>query len=103
MVDLRNLWSDDDLPPNLGWEQTPARQGGGGRHGPADDDPDAYRTGETLGPEVIETRRPLPPRRRSIGEEDVPPAPEEIEFGDVATDAAGAMVLGEGFVRRDAA
>ena len=21
MVDLRNLWSDDDLPPNLGWEQ----------------------------------------------------------------------------------
>ena len=23
MVDLRNLWSDDDLPPNLGWEQGP--------------------------------------------------------------------------------
>ena len=25
MVDLRNLWSDDDLPPNLGWEQTPGQ------------------------------------------------------------------------------
>ena len=28
-------------------------------------------------------------------DEEVPPAPDEIEFGDVATDAAGAMVLGE--------
>ena len=27
MVDLRNLWSDDDLPPNLGWEQEPGGQG----------------------------------------------------------------------------
>ena len=27
MVDLRNLWSDDDLPPNLGWEQAPAKGG----------------------------------------------------------------------------
>ena len=25
MVDLRNLWSDDDLPPNLGWEQPRGR------------------------------------------------------------------------------
>ena len=25
MVDLRNLWSDDDLPPNLGWEQGPGQ------------------------------------------------------------------------------
>src|SRR5450631_206192 len=23
MVDLRNLWSDDDLPPNLAWEKPP--------------------------------------------------------------------------------
>src|SRR5262245_2332847 len=84
MVDLRNLWSDDDLPPNLGWE----------KGAEAADDPDAYRTGETLGPEVIESAAVPAP----IADEEVPPAPEEIEFGDVATDAAGAMVLGEGFV-----
>src|SRR6185436_10013167 len=81
MVDLRNLWSDDDLPPNLGWEK-------------GADDPDSYRTGETLGPEVIESAAVPAP----IADEEVPPAPEEIEFGDVATDAAGAMVLAEGFV-----
>ena len=84
MVDLRNLWSDDDLPPNLGWE----------KGAEAAEDPDSYRTGETLGPEVIESAAVPSP----IGDEEVPPAPEEIEFGDVATDAAGAMVLGEGFV-----
>src|SRR5262249_14831780 len=48
MVDLRNLWSDDDLPPNLGWEQ-PAKS-----EPAAPEDPDSYRTGETLGPEVVE-------------------------------------------------
>jgi DNA-binding response OmpR family regulator len=84
MVDLRNLWSDDDLPPNLGWE----------KGADTADDPDSYRTGETLGPEVIESAAVPAP----IADEEVPPAPEEIEFGDVATDAAGAMVLAEGFV-----
>src|SRR5436190_17463172 len=95
MVDLRNLWSDDDLPPNLGWEQGPDKG-----EGKEPEDPDAYRTGETLGPEVIEnaaaaaTAVPAP-----IGEEEeVPPALEEVEFGDAATDAGGALVIGEGFV-----
>jgi DNA-binding response OmpR family regulator len=90
MVDLRNLWSDDDLPPNLGWEKPAEGEA-------AVEDPDAYRTGETLGPEVIETAAaaavPAP-----VADEEVPPAPEDLEFGDVATDAAGAMVLTEGFV-----
>src|SRR4029079_6376069 len=84
MVDLRNLWSDDDLPPNLGWE----------KGADTADDPDSYRTGETLGPEVMESAAVPAP----VADEEVPPAPEEIEFGDVATDAAGAMVLAEGFV-----
>ena len=58
MVDLRNLWSDDDLPPNLGWEQAPAatRARARSRSMPARSQPPAtipisYRTGETLGPE----------------------------------------------------
>jgi DNA-binding response OmpR family regulator len=91
MVDLRNLWSDDDLPPNLGWEK------GGEAEVAAVEDADAYRTGETLGPELIESATaaavPAP-----VADEEVPPAPEDLEFSDVATDAAGAMVLGEGFV-----
>ncbi len=91
MVDLRNLWSDDDLPPNLGWE----KGGEAEVAAPADDDPDAYRTGETLGPEVIESAAAVP---APVADDEVPPAPEEVEFGDVATDAAAAMVLSEGFV-----
>src|SRR4029078_13297658 len=82
MVDLRNLWSDDDLPPNLGWE----------KGADTADDRDSYRTGEALGPEVIESAAVPAP----IADEEVPPAPEEIEFGDVATDAAGAMGVEEG-------
>jgi len=93
MVDLRNLWSDDDLPPNLGWEQGPDKTAGG------NDDPDSYRTGETLGPEVIETPPPAATAVPAlIADEEVPPAPEEVEFGDAATDAGGALVIGEGFV-----
>jgi len=91
MVDLRNLWSDDDLPPNLGWEK------GGEAEAVTSagvEDADSYRTGETLGPELIETAAVPAP----VAEEEVPPAPDEVEFGDDATDAAGAMVLGEGFV-----
>jgi CheY-like chemotaxis protein len=89
MVDLRNLWSDDDLPPNLVWEK-----GDEAETAATSDDPDSYRTGETLGPEVIETAAVPAP----VADEGVPPAPDEVEFGDVATDAGGAMVLGEGFV-----
>jgi chromosome segregation ATPase len=90
MVDLRNLWSDDDLPPNLGWEKP---QG----EAEAAADPDSFRTGETLGPEVIEPAASAVPSPIPSLEDEVPPAPEEIEFGDVATDA-NAAVLGEGFV-----
>jgi DNA-binding response OmpR family regulator len=93
MVDLRNLWSDDDLPPNLGWEQEASKEA------EAHEDPDAYRTGETLGPEVIESpASAVPAAVPVVLEEETPPAPEDLEFGDVATDAAGAMVLPEGFV-----
>jgi DNA-binding response OmpR family regulator len=95
MVDLRNLWSDDDLPPNLGWE-SPGK-GDGGEVQSAED-PDSYRTGETLGPEVVESASAVPAPVPVLLEEEVPPAPEDVEFGDVATDAAGAMVLAEGFV-----
>jgi len=88
MVDLRNLWSDDDLPANLGWEQAamadkPTQVGG--PTAAADNDPDAFRTGETLGPEILGADAP--------GAE-APPHPEE--FSDLATEAGG-MVLGEAF------
>ena len=94
MVDLRNLWSDDDLPPNLGWEQGPDRSE---TTKSGEEDPDSYRTGETLGPEVVEASSAVPAPVPVLGDE-VPPAPEEIEFGDVATDASGVGVLAEGFV-----
>jgi CheY-like chemotaxis protein len=89
MVDLRNLWSDDDLPANLGWEQPaagdkPAAQDATPAATPADDDPDAYRTGETLGPEILGADALVT----------APPNPEE--FSDLATEA-GSMVLGEAF------
>ncbi len=35
MVDLRNLWSDDDLPPNLAWEKPPGEADGRRRPAPA--------------------------------------------------------------------
>ena len=103
MVDLRNLWSDDDLPPNLGWEQDAGQGPGQGQGKEAGglslDDPDSYRTGETLGPEVIDSpASAVPAPVPVVLEEEVPPAPEEFEFADVATDAAGAMVLPEGLV-----
>jgi CheY-like chemotaxis protein len=67
MVDLRNLWSDDDLPAAMGWEDqaTVTTAVGKDQAVPVDalrpdgdsdatiiSDPDAYRTGETLGPEL---------------------------------------------------
>ena len=53
-----------------------------------EEDPDSYRTGETLGPEVVEPSASAVPAPVPVLGEEVPPAPEEIEFGDVATDAA---------------
>jgi CheY-like chemotaxis protein len=68
MVDLRNLWNDDDLPSAIGWEDqaTVTTAVGKDQALPVDalrpddadvdatviSDPDAYRTGETLGPEL---------------------------------------------------
>lgn len=87
MVDLRNLWSDDDLPPNLSWEQPGASKAEAG----VGDEQEAYRTGETLGPELIEPAAP------AAVVDETPPAPDEIEFGDLATETGGA-VLHESFV-----
>jgi len=105
MVDLRNLWTDDDLPPNLGWEQPPAgKEPSKGWTGdvlaatsdavPAlgDLDPDAYRTGETLGPEPIVSDALLASALSSGGEAEVPPTPDEVEFEDVATEAGGRSI-----------
>ena len=46
LVDLRTLWSDDDLPPSLGWETPPKTIA-------SPSDPDGYRSGNTLGPELF--------------------------------------------------
>jgi len=110
MVDLRNLWSDDDLPPNLGWEQPPAgaKEPSKGWTGDVlaatseavpllgDLDPDAYRTGETLGPEPMVSDALLASALSGGGDAEVPPTPDEVEFGDVATEAGG-RILSEDF------
>ena len=101
MVDLRNLWSDDDLPPNLGWEQ-PAKTATGEEQENGEsimtnaaltNDPDVYRTGETLGPEPVESEAMLASALRAGTEEvAVPPSPEEFEFDDSSTDISGRVV-----------
>ena len=103
MVDLRNLWSDDDLPPNLGWEQEAGTAAGGVGTVPASTDEDQYRTGETLGPELIDAAPatapsavPLPVATSASMFDETPPAPDDFEFGDMATDTGGA-VLHEAF------
>jgi CheY-like chemotaxis protein len=94
MVDLRSLWSEDDLPPSLGWERPP-------QSNVSSIEPDAYRSGNTLGPEPFPTPGPAealsnpPPAVEVVmsgdvalvsdadfSEEtiDVPPSPEEIEY-----------------------
>ncbi|HVZ86031.1 MAG TPA: response regulator [Polyangia bacterium] len=104
MVDLRTLWSDDDLPPNLAWERPPVDGKEttaehpapfNGEAAAAADDPDIYRTGETLGPE------PIPAEGAAYGgavqapvtsENEVPPAPDEVAFEDVSTEASGRII-----------
>jgi CheY-like chemotaxis protein len=49
LVDLRSLWTDDDLPASLGWE-TPPKTLATPTSLP---DPDGYRSGNTLGPELF--------------------------------------------------
>jgi DNA-binding response OmpR family regulator len=107
MVDLRNLWSDDDLPPNLAWEKPPGEPNGApAALAPSAEavpeatglDPDVYRTGETLGPEPLESDALLASALHNAptNEHDVPPAPEEIAFEDVSTEASG-RVISENF------
>ena len=96
MVDLRNLWSDDNLPPNLGWEQGPANQGQGqvidGKVEAASDE-DQYRTGETLGPELIDAAPVTAPSAVPVPlMDETPPAPDDFEFSDIATETGGAIL-----------
>jgi CheY-like chemotaxis protein len=108
-VDLRNLWSDDDLPPNLGWEQPPAAKEASkswtgdvlaatdeAAPSPAEFDPDAYRTGATLGPEPVpadvmasapQSAADAPPTL-----DEVPPTPDEVAFEDLATETGGRII-----------
>jgi len=99
MIDLRNLWSDDDLPPNLAWEKPTVV----GQHEAipqaTDLDPDVYRTGETLGPEPMVSDALLASAlspEASTAEHDLPPAPDELAFDDVSTEASG-RIIPEGF------
>ncbi len=98
MVDLRNLWTDDDLPPNLAWEKPPGETPGASAAAvpqATDLDPDVYRTGETLGPEPIVSDALLASAladRATTAEHDVPPAPDEIAFEDVSTEASGRII-----------
>jgi CheY-like chemotaxis protein len=104
MVDLRNLWSDDDLPPNLAWEKAPGELNGAAAIAPAASvevvpeatgfDPDVYRTGETLGPEPLASDALLTSALHNAptNEHDVPPAPDEIAFEDVSTEASGRII-----------
>jgi CheY-like chemotaxis protein len=106
MMDLRNLWSDDDLPSALNWDQAtvttavgkdqavpedalrPDQQNGDAQEdATVISDPDAYRTGETLGPELGTERMGSDAYATvdAMGVEDidVPPSPEEVGI-DVA-------------------
>jgi CheY-like chemotaxis protein len=107
LVDLRTLWSDDDLPPSLGWEQPP---GSATEAVPEEGlDPDAFRTGETLGPEPIEAHALLASalgtgtvgHSAAVESSEIPPAPDEVAFDDVATETSGRVVV-ESFGTRPA-
>ena len=98
MVDLRNLWNDDDLPPNLAWEKAPETQVAAVPEAvpqATDLDPDVYRTGETLGPEPIVSDALLASalaHTAPTAEHDAPPAPDDIGFEDVSTEASGRII-----------
>jgi len=98
MVDLRNLWNDDDLPPNLALEKAPETQVAAVPEAvpqATDLDPDVYRTGETLGPEPIVSDALLASalaHTATTAEHDAPPAPDDIGFEDVSTEASGRII-----------
>lgn len=117
MVDLRNLWSDDDLPSALNWDQATVTTAVGkdqavpqdalrpeqqASPGDEDDDatrvsdPDAYRTGETLGPDldVGASERHGSDAYATVDalgveEIDTPPAPEDVGIEVVSLEPAG--------------
>ena len=103
MVDLRSLWTDDDLPASLGWEAPPKTVA-------SPIDPDIFRSGQTLGPDLGAgaiapggLAEPNPfgasgfaSAARSLVLEDafedeeasVPPSPDEVEHDDSIHDTA---------------
>jgi CheY-like chemotaxis protein len=118
MVDLRNLWSDDDLPSALNWDQATVTTAVGKDQALPQDalrpeqqaseedddatrvsDPDAYRTGETLGPDLG-----APSERHGsdayatvdalgVEEIDTPPAPEDVGIEVAPLESAAALGL----------
>jgi CheY-like chemotaxis protein len=112
MVDLRNLWNDDDLPSAIGWEDQatvttavgkdkalpvdalrPEAQGEDDVDATVISDPDAYRTGETLGPDLGSARMGSDAYATvdAMGVEDIDvPQPEDV--GVEVTSVGGATV-----------
>ncbi len=116
MVDLRNLWSDDDLPSALNWDQATATTAVGKDQALLEDarapdsdatiisDPDAYRTGETLGPERIGSDAYATVDSMGIEHIGAPPAPEDvgIDITSIGDPGFGDAALGIPVARDDA-
>jgi CheY-like chemotaxis protein len=108
MMDLRNLWSDDDLPQALSWDAATVTTAVGKDQAVPDDarrpeqeddqddatrvaDPDTYRTGETLGPDLGQHARMGSDAYAtvdSMGVEDIP-SPDDVGI-DLTTIESGA-------------
>ncbi len=95
MVDLRSLWTDEDLPPSLGWEAPPKTVAT-----PADPDiffrPSSLADNDGIEPADDEDDHPvtapqLPVIAAAIFSDDVidvPPSPDEVEQEDSMHEAA---------------
>src|SRR5450432_170821 len=111
MVDLRNLWSDEDLPSALNWDQATVTTAVGKDQALPEDalrsgddatvvsDPDIYRTGETLGPERVGSDAYDTVDSMGIEDIDVPPSPEDM--GIDVTSITSAEALGIPMARDD--
>jgi CheY-like chemotaxis protein len=111
MVDLRNLWSDEDLPSALNWDQATVTTAVGkdqalpqdalrpGEDSTVVSDPDIYRTGETLGPERVGSDAYATVDAMGIEDIDVPPSPEDM--GIDVTSIASAEAFGIPMARDD--
>jgi CheY-like chemotaxis protein len=108
MVDLRNLWSDDDLPAALNWDQATVTTAVGQEAALPEDalrpdhqdttnvsDPDIYRTGETLGPERVGSDAYATVDSMEVEDIDVPPSPEDVGI-DMTTTHVGPLPDGLG-------